>query len=784
LAVDPICGMHVPETEHALRVRRGNVDYYFCSAGCMRTFVAPEREMRLLRAYTAASLAVGAILLAMMFFADSLFAALGRAPPSSATMNLAMLVLATPIQFIAGARFYAGFWHAVRARAANMDTLIALGTTTAFGYSAVVALGRGRYGTDVYFDTSVLIIAFILLGKTLEHAMKDRATTSLRALVRLQPRAARRVEDGAERMVPVEELRVGDRFAVRPGERIPTDGRIVEGSAEIDEALVTGESVPVPRKVGDEVVGASLNTNGSIVVEARRVGQDTLLAQIQQLVEQAQAGRAPIQRLVDQISAKFVPLVILIAGLSAVLWYVYGGATPSRSLLVFVSVVIIACPCALGLATPAALLVGVGRAAENGLVVKDTGQFELAARTRKILFDKTGTLTQGRMEVTDVVPAHGPSREELLRVAASVEGPSEHPVASAIRRHAESEQVAPSKVADFEARAGRGVRATLGGHRVVAGTPAWLEENGVNIQGLIQDARRLESEAKTVLHVARGGTLLGLVALTDAPKPGAAEAIAALHRLGVETAIVSGDNQTTARAVADRLGIQSVHAPVAPAEKAALVAAEKNAGKIVAFVGDGINDAPAIAAADVGIALGGGTDVAREAGGLVLLRDDPRDVANLIVLARKTLGKIRQNLFWAFLYNVALIPVAALGLLDPILAGAAMGLSSVTVVGNSLTLRAFRAPLVSEGSMKRRRAPSQAKRSLAMAPAMRSDAAGTESDPVCHMKVDPATARFRHEHGGQTYYFCSAGCQKRFAASPGSFLGSGSGPRRTDPHPD
>jgi P-type Cu+ transporter len=769
--------MYVAETPDALTVAHGQSRYYFCSSSCVRLFVAPKQEIRSLRIYTAVSFLVGAIIMALMFARAPLFRLLGTPPPSHTTLNLVMLALATPIQFVAGARFYVGFWHAVRARAANMDTLIALGTTTAYLYGAVVALGLGRYGHDTYFDTSVLIIAFILLGRTLEHAMKERATASLRSLAALQPRSVRRVKDGVEQETPIERLEVGDRFRVRPGERIPTDGRIVEGQADVDEALATGESIPVARGVGDDVIGASINTNGTLLIEARRVGRDTFLAQITDLVERAQAGRAPIQRLVDVISARFVPAVLLIATASALLWYFVADASLAQSILVFVAVVIIACPCALGLATPAALLVGVGRGAEHGILVKETGQFELAGRLRTVFFDKTGTLTKGHPEVTDVVAVGGEPRA-LLEAAAAVEAPSEHPVAQAIVRHAKQAGVVAAKAQGFQAVAGRGVRADLDGVRILAGNQAWMSENQVDVASLAAAAERLESQAKTVFYVARGSEPLGLFAAADALKPGAAETVAGLRRLGIETIIVSGDNERTARAIADQLGVDRVHARVAPGDKAKIVE-ERKKERIVGFVGDGINDAPAIAAAHVGIALGGGTDVAREAGGLVLLRDDPRDVVNAILLARKTLRKIRQNLFWAFIYNVALIPVAALGLLDPIFAGAAMGLSSVTVVGNSLALRFYRPAMASKGGVRRRPepptpsakpSPRVAAKGLRMAPAMQADPSGKEVDPVCKMRVNPSTTPFRHFHAGKTYYFCSAGCQQRFAAAPDSFL--------------
>ncbi|MBI2076942.1 MAG: heavy metal translocating P-type ATPase [Euryarchaeota archaeon] len=784
MATDPICGMFVEDTPQALSHKRGTTTFFFCSQSCRLEFVAPAKEVLKLKVYSFASFAAGAIILALMFFRTTLFGLVGRAAPNHETTNLILLALATPIQFVAGGRFYLGFLHALRARAANMDTLIALGTTTAYAYSAVVALVPHRYGTDTYFDSSVLIIAFILLGRTLEHTMKSRATDALRALVGLQPRVARLRRSGVEYEVPLEQIKVGDEFVVAPGERIATDGRVVEGEAQVDESLVSGESLPVHKRAGDDVVGASVNTNGRLVVAATRVGNDTLLAQIKDLVERAQSGRAPIQRLVDAISAKFVPAVLLIAAASAVAWYladaplpILPGAAPvAKAAIVFVAVVIIACPCALGLATPAALLVGVGKGAEHGILVKDTAQLERAARVKTVLFDKTGTLTQAKLRVTDVFAVPGPARDEVLRLAASVEAGSEHPIGKAVVAAALEAKAKLAKTEGFEAASGRGVRAMLGDQRIVAGTMAWLEMNGVNAGPLATELDRLQAEGKSVIAVARGSEALGLVALADTPKEGAAAAIAALHAMGIDTALVSGDNAKTARAVADGLGIRRVHAPVLPADKAHLVEIEKKHGQLVAMVGDGINDAPALAAADVGIALGSGTDVAREAGGLILLKNDPRDVVNAIHLARRTRAKIWQNLFWAFVYNVALIPVAALGLLDPILAGAAMGLSSVTVVGNSLTLRGFRPALESHGTTRAAAAapakapgPATAK-PLPMAMPMMQGGSGPETDPVCQMKVDPTTAKWTHEHAGKRYVFCSARCHELFSKEPARFL--------------
>lgn len=764
MASDPVCGMSVPELPTSLQAKRGSTTFYFCSNQCLKTFVAPERELRLMKVYTVAAFLVGAAIMYLMFV---------RSPWDMETTNFVLLALATPIQFVAGSRFYAGMWHALKNRAANMDTLIALGTTTAYAYSTFVVFQPHRFGHETYFDTSVLIIGFILLGNTLEYTMKRRAADAMRALVSLQPRTARKLVNGQEQDVAVEALVVGDRFVVRPGQRLPTDGRVVEGTSEVDESNVTGESLPVAKRPGDMVVGSTVNANGTLTVEATRVGSDTLLAQIIQLVDQAQSGKAPIQRLVDRVSAWFVPTVLLVALGSGIAWYLVGAGS-AKAALVFVAVVIIACPCALGLATPAALLVGVGRGAQFGILVKETAQLERAAKIDLILFDKTGTLTEGRPDVTDIITIPGSHNSDVLRLAAAVEAGSEHPLGHAIVRHADLHGASDGKATDFTAVPGLGVRGLFEGQKLVAGTAEWLRQNGIDPGPLNTEHRRLQREAKTAIFIGRGTTALGIIALADKVREGSPDAIKRLHELGIEPILISGDNEITAKAVAARVGIHRVHAEVLPADKAAIVRKHKAEGHVVAMVGDGVNDAPALAEADVGIAVGSGTDVAREAGGLLLLKNDPRDVPNAIELGRRTNRKIWQNLFWAFIYNVALIPVAAFGLLDPIFAGVAMALSSVTVVGNALLLRTYKPSLAAHGGPKARppapKLPSLTGLRMINAPIMESDPTGTAVDPVCKMRVDPAKARFRTTHDAQEFFFCSAGCLTRFTASPKTFL--------------
>jgi len=767
--------MYVREDATALQSVREGRTYYFCSRQCVDAFERPEHDRRWLLAWTVAAWLAGVLVMATMF-APALPFESGDAHTRMRARNVALWVLATPIQFLAGWRFYQGLAHAVRRRVANMDTLIAIGTSTAYGFSAAATLLPDRLGDQTYFDVSVLVIAFILLGRTLELRMKARAAAALRSLLQVQPRTALRVAgDGTDEEVPVEALQPGDVVRVRPGQRVPVDGLIREGQSALDESMLTGESVPVAKGPGDEAVGGSVSTSGLILVEVRRVGRDTTLAQIVDLVERAQTGRAPIQRLVDTVSAYFVPAVLVVAVVSFLGWWLVGGRSIGESLLPLVAVLIIACPCALGLATPAALLVAVGKGAQHGILVKETDQLEALAGVRTVVFDKTGTLTRGRHRVREVVPASGTTAEEVLRVAAAVEAGSTHPLARAIAGHAREQGIRLPSAGEFQEDPGRGVRASVAGSAILVGTRAWLSGNGVDAERLGDDRVRLENQGNTVLHVAQGGRVVGLVALEDELKPGAAEAVRALRAARVDVVLVTGDNERTAQAVASKLGISVVHAETLPAGKAAIVEGLKQRGGRVAFVGDGINDAPALAAADVGIALGGGTDVAVEAGGIVLLKDDPRDAANAHALARRAMRKIRQNLFWAFIYNVALIPVAAMGWLHPIAAGAAMGLSSVTVVGNSLLLQRYRPPLASH--MEARRPPP-----TSASPRPRA-AASPMIDPVCRMTVDPATAKYSARRGDRTVYFCSAGCRAAFEADPARFERPGVPLRMLGGHP-
>ncbi len=611
--------------------------------------------------------------------------------------------LATPVQFVLGRRFYAGAWSALRHGTANMNTLIAVGTTAAYLYSAAATalpafFRKAGVEPEVYFDTSAVIIVLILFGRTLEARAKGRTSEAIRRLMGLRPRTARVLGPEGEREVPVEEVRVGDVVVVRPGERVPVDGIVVDGRSSIDESMITGESLPADKGPGDAVTGATLNKWGLITFKALKVGEDTVLAQIVRLVREAQGSKAPIQRLADVVAAYFVPAVLVIAVLTFVAWTVFGPRPNlSVALLHFVSVLIIACPCALGLATPTAIMVGTGRGAERGILIKSGESLETIHRVTAFVFDKTGTLTHGRPEVTDVLPAQDETAQRLLGLAAAVEHGSEHPLGEAIGRRAAASGVAAGTADGFRALEGMGVEGTVGGVRVVVGNLRLIEAEGVDASPLGPAAERLAGEGKTVAFVAAGGRLVGLVALADTLKPSAREAVQKLKGLGLRVVLLTGDNVRTARSVAAEAGIDEVFADVLPGDKADVVRRMQEEGARVAMVGDGINDAPALARADVGLALGTGTDVAMASADITLISEDLGAVVAAVGLSRRTIRTIKQNLFWAFAYNVVGIPVAA-GLLypffgirlDPMIASAAMALSSVSVVTNSLRLRRAR----------------------------------------------------------------------------------------------
>ncbi len=611
------------------------------------------------------------------------------------------LALATPIQLWLGARFYRAGWRALRAGAGNMDLLVALGTSAAYGLSLVElvrAEAHGHAAPHLYFEASAVVITLVLLGKRLESRAKRRTASAIRALTALRPERARlRRPDGSEAEIDVAALRVGDMVVVRPGERLPADGTVRAGASQVDEALITGESVPVAKAAGDRVVGGAINGDGLLVVEAVAVGAEATLARIIRLVEDAQAAKAPIQRLVDRVSAVFVPVVLGLALLTFLGWWLVAGAGVEAALIDAVAVLVIACPCALGLATPTAIMAGTGVAARHGILIKDAEALEVAHALDTVAFDKTGTLTEGRPTVTELEPAPGIARADLLRRAAALQAGSEHPLARAVAALAAAEGVSPPAASDLRALPGRGVAAVVEGRTLRLGSRRLMDEDGVDLTALAARAEALARDGRTVSWLAEAGRdpdqaprLLGLIAFGDAMKPSAAAAVAALRRRGLRIVMLTGDNRGSAARAAEALGLDAVTAELLPEDKAAAILRLKAGGRRVAMVGDGVNDAPALAAADVGIALSSGTDVAMHAAGITLMRGDPVLVADAVDIARRTYAKIRQNLFWALAYNVVGIPLAAAGLLSPMVAGAAMAFSSVSVVGNALLLRRWR----------------------------------------------------------------------------------------------
>jgi Cu+-exporting ATPase len=706
MAKDPVCGMFVEEKHDTIASIKDGRKYYFCSSQCLNEFTQPEKELKKLKNYVTISigLTIPIVILSLPHMFPSHFEALIPMNVMQYT-NFIMLALATPLQFWIGWRFYRGLWDGIRARASNMDTLIAVGTTTAYVYSAIVTIAPSYLPfKSVYFETAAIIITLILIGRLLETRTKERASNAVRKLLDIQPKMAKILRNGTEIALPIEQVKENDLMLIKPGERIPADGIVEDGFSSIDESAITGESIPIDKQKGDQVIGATINKNGLLKVRATKVGQDTVLSQIIALVEEARTGKAHMQRLVDQVAKYFVPGVMIIALCVGFGWYYLGGIGLTYSILAFVSVIIIACPCALGIATPAALMMGSGKGAENGILFKGGEYLEMARKVKTVVFDKTGTLTKGKPSVTDIVDlTNGALGDaELLRLAAIVESGSEHPLSQAVIIKAKDEGLAILSSPDFfEAVSGRGLRARYADHTILIGNRKLMEENKLSVSSAIETKlKQFESEGKTATIIAIDYNLSGIIVFADTIKDEAGEAIDSLKLMGMDVVMLTGDNERTAKAVAYQLGISKVFSQVLPQQKEQVISSLKKNGNVVAMVGDGINDAPALAQADLGIAIGSGTDVAKETGGIILIKGDLRDVVTALDLGRKTVSKIKQNLFWAFAYNAGLIPIAG-GILVPfagvgifgwlpMLAGLAMAMSSVTVVGNSILLGRYK----------------------------------------------------------------------------------------------
>ena len=758
LAKDPVCGMDVDPHTAKHRADNAGRTYYFCSARCRERFVAdpakflaaeatkpepvpegtiytcpmhpeirqvgpgscpicgmalepvtvtaetgpnPELVDMTRRFWIGVVLAVPVVALEMGGHLTNLHMLLGQQ-----LSNWLQLVLATPVVLWAGWPFFVRGWNSIVTRNLNMFTLIALGTGVAWLYSVVATVAPGIFpaafrGMDgsvaVYFEAAAVITVLVLLGQVLELRAREQTSGAIRALLDLAPKTARRIKtDGSEEEVTLDLIGIGDRLRVRPGEKVPVDGSVIEGRSSIDKSMVTGESMPLTKEVGDRVIGGTINRSGGLVIEAEKIGRDTLLARIVQMVADAQRSRAPIQRLADRVASWFVPLVILVAVLAFVAWSIWGpDPRLAFGLVAAVTVLIIACPCALGLATPMSIMVGVGRGAGAGVLIKNAEALERMEKVDTLVVDKTGTLTQGKPSVTAVRTASNVTEDELLRLAASLERGSEHPLAVAIVEEAEKRGLALAKAADFDSPTGKGVVGTVEDRSIVIGNARFLAESGVETAALAAEAETLRSDGATAIFVAVDGEAAGIIAIADPIKPTTPAAIEALHREGIRIVMLTGDNRTTAEAVARRLGIDEVEADVLPDRKSEVVQRLRKEGRVVAMAGDGVNDAPALATADVGIAMGTGTDVAIESAGVTLLGGDLTGIVRARRLSHATMRNIRQNLFFAFIYNAAGVPVAAgvlyptFGiLLSPIIAAAAMALSSVSVIGNALRLRA------------------------------------------------------------------------------------------------
>jgi Cu+-exporting ATPase len=686
---DPVCGMDV-NTETALSAKIGDRTYYFCSQQCLDVYTAPERELKAMQRRVAFTLA-GAIA-ALGLKVITLFGLIAtimyfEVVGGLRIYDIAIFIVSTPIVWIAGYRIYKGAYQSLRNRNINMDVLVTIGVLAGWIYGVlnIFVLPSAEAGTG-YMEVAIGILAFVLLGRYIEELIRRRSAASIRKLLELQPTMARVVRDGKEIDTPIDEVKEGDIIIVKPGEKIPVDGTVTDGYSSVDEKLLTGESIPVEKTVGSEVVGATINKTGVLTIKATRVGDQTALSQIVHLVEEAQSSSAPVQRYADRIVKYFVPTILTVAAVSFSYWYITTGNF-STAFLALLAVVLISCPCALGIATPTAILAGVGKGAEYGVLLRSGEYVEKARKLTTVIFDKTGTLTKGEPSVTDIKNYNGFTQKDVLKYAGSAEKSSEHPLAESILKKTQEENITLEVVDKFEALPGRGIQCTIENKRVLLGNRKLMQEQNVPTTKMESDFAALETEGKTVMILAVDGRIAGAVAAMDTVKESAAPAVELLKNMNLEVAMLTGDNEITAQAIAKQLGITQVIANVLPWQKEEAIKKLQSQGKVVAMVGDGINDAPALAQADIGIAIGSGTDIAKETGGIVLIRDDLRDVALGVELSKKTMRKIDTNLFWAFAYNVVMIPIAAAGLLNPMYAAGAMAISSLTVVSNSALLK-------------------------------------------------------------------------------------------------
>jgi len=684
---DPVCGMTVDE-EGAIKRKIGDRTYYFCSQSCADIYEAPERELKQMKRRVAMTLlgvlAAGVLRLFVIFGLVGGIMFLNIIGELD-VYSLAIFIVSTPVVFIAGFKILKGAYLSIRNRNINMDVLITVGVVAGYIYGAINAFFPSIAGQDGYLEVAIAILGFVLLGKYIEEIIRRRSVASIRKLLELQPTIARVIRDGEEIELSIDEVQVDDTIIVKPGEKIPTDGVVTAGYSSVDEKLITGESIPVEKNVGSEVIGATVNKTGLLKFKATRVGEDTALSQIVRLVEEAQASSAPVQKFADRLVAKFVPIIFTVAAVSFGVWFLTSGF--EKAFFVLLAVLLIACPCALGIATPTAILAGVGKGAEYGVLLRSGEYVERARKLTTLVFDKTGTLTKGEPSVTDIKTFNGFTEKEVLRFAAIAEKGSEHPLAEAILKAAHKSELKIPDAEQFEAVPGHGVQCTCEKKEILLGNRKLMQREKIQIEQLENDLKKLETQGKTAMILAVDGKAAGIIAAMDTPKGNAAEAIKQLKSMNLEVVMLTGDNERTAQATAKQLGIEQVIANVLPWQKVDVIKKLQSEQKVVAMVGDGINDAPALAQAAIGIAIGSGTDIAKETGGIVLIKDDLRDVVLGVELSKKTMRKINTNLFWAFIYNTLMIPIAALGLLDPMWAAGAMAISSLTVVSNSATLK-------------------------------------------------------------------------------------------------